>query len=68
MLLVLIAALMGYAHVSLVMKDLTVAAARKATARRLMGHVKVYFLYMYVLRKSLREENLANLLVLCGSQ
>ena len=41
MLLVLRAALMGYAHASLVMKDLTVAAARKATARQLMGHVKV---------------------------
>ena len=42
MLLVLRAALMGYAHASLVMKDLTVAAARKATARQLMGHVKVF--------------------------
>ena len=41
MLLVSIAALRRYAHVSLVMKDLTVAAARKATARQLIGHVKV---------------------------
>ena len=34
---------MGYAHASLVMKDLTVAAVRKATARQLMGHVKVLY-------------------------
>ena len=41
MLLVLRAALMGCAHASLVMKDLTVAAARKAIARQLTRCVKV---------------------------
>ena len=41
MFLVLRAAPMGYAHASLVMKDPTVAAARKVIARQLMGHVKV---------------------------
>ena len=41
MLLVLRAALMGYAHATLVMKDLTVVAARKATARQLIRRVKV---------------------------
>ena len=39
--LVLRAALMGYVHASLDMKDLTVAAARKVTARQLIRHVKV---------------------------
>ena len=32
---------MGYAHASLVIKDLTVAAARKDIARQLTRHVKV---------------------------
>ena len=39
--LVLRAVLMGFAHASLVMKDQTVATARKAIARQLTGHVKV---------------------------
>ena len=45
MLLVLRAALMGYARASLVMKDLTVAAAKKATARQLIRHVKVVIIH-----------------------
>ena len=39
--LVLRAALMGYVHASLVMKSLTVAAARMDIARQLTRHVKV---------------------------
>ena len=42
--LVLRAALMGYAHASLVMKGLTVAAARMDIARKQMEHVKVLIL------------------------
>ena len=45
--LVLRAALMGCAHASLVMKDLTVAAARKAIARQLTRHVKVQLHVIY---------------------
>ena len=44
--LVLRAALMGYAHASLVMKDLTVAAARKAIPRQLTRHVKVHHCFI----------------------
>ena len=40
--LVLRAALMGYAHASLVMKDLTVAAAKKVITRQQMEHAKVF--------------------------
>ena len=42
--LVLRAALMGYAHASLVMKGLTVAAARMDITRKQMEHVKVLIL------------------------
>ena len=41
-LLELRAVLMEYAHASLVMKDQTVAAARKVTTSQQMEHVKVF--------------------------
>ena len=43
--LVLRSVLMGYAHASLVMKDQTVATARKALARQLTRHVKVQYCF-----------------------
>ena len=50
--LVLRAVLMEYAHASLVMKDQTVATARKALARQQTRHVKVQLIinnyYKYV--------------------
>ena len=43
--LVLKAVLMEYAYASLVMKDQTVATARKAITRQQMEHVKVFTIY-----------------------
>ena len=49
--LVLKAALMGYAHASLVMKGLTVAVARMDIPRQLTRHVKVVIISSYLFTK-----------------
>ena len=50
--LVLRAALMGYAHASLVMKGLTVAAARMDIARQLTRHVKVQLIDVIIFKNN----------------
>ena len=50
--LVLRAALMEYAHASLVMKGLTVAAARMDIARQLTRHVKVQLIDVIIFKNN----------------